>query len=45
MKMLEDALSTVGVIDWFPTVVGACVDGAELKKLRFKFISKVSYYF
>ena len=41
LKMMEEALLTAGLDDWFYTVVGLCVDGGELRKLRFPFISKV----
>ena len=34
VKMFQGALKSVGVIEWFHSVVGACVDGAELRKLR-----------
>ena len=43
--MMENALEAVGVDDLFTSVVGSCVDGAELRKLRFKLPTKVTGQF
>ena len=38
MLELDEALRKVGVKSWFSRIVGGCVDGAELRKLRYKFV-------
>ena len=42
MLELDEALRKVGVKSWFSRIVGGCVDGAELRKLRYKFVDKVA---
>ena len=42
IREIESALKKVGVDSWFSRVAGGCVDGAELKKLRYDFINKVT---